>query len=686
MDQSNGTIDISEENIDVISLSVESPVKIDDTAPTMTSPVGSLALGCDSKEDWEELREAPHDSQQDLFSPILFRKKPPGRFTLTPVLSVSDNQRTEMKIPKSEVSNEKIDLSTPHQSLNYLLDCPRPPAKSRRVSVTPSAERSSCRHLFSQEISLSAPSASSCLTDHKEICEDGDEDKNKNLQTILSGHSACESTISTEAADIGKKNKEFLDDKALYFQGEEKPGFPCTPDEQQHALKSGPMCTPEAGELPPLIGSPHSDSSASSPCSDCAAAAFSFSSGSPLSSPNLSQVKLMSQTIESSASEVCDAEIAVTVAGPTEIRSSPDDGCASHPENAPNSEFSTKLYSDTEEGNAKAITGVNTGPSESTSVPVAALLKTQEPADNKLLSEVTSNTRNDIVLCDDNVKAAKVEINQTISSMGSTSSNWTAISGISPLPASDPAHPSRHHKHRHHHHHHHHHHAKHHHHSSHHSRGHSLSRTGDILVTSTPIHKKICLAEKVDVSAVTSTGAEFSPKESRFVLSSELQFTDSSTPSQSTTSEVEAPILGSQEGSSQPMRSSHSGSDKENIDPCCALGSQKSLHGKRPRTASQTESDNVKRERGEVVSLTQEGVTSTGIAASGHHAKKAKCTKSASFGRPLTKKEAEVLLATQVNFMDEVWDHLPSPRHSSSVDECLFRSMSLDPQLSITLE
>lgn len=84
--------------------------------------------------------------------------------------------------------------------------------------------------------------------------------------------------------DLMEDSHQVLEDKPLLNQGEEKPiqnmGF-------VYMHESGMLSTPEEGELPTPIGSPHSDSSV---CSSCELSLSS--SGSPLSSPILSQVKV----------------------------------------------------------------------------------------------------------------------------------------------------------------------------------------------------------------------------------------------------------------------------------------------------------------------------------------------------------------------------------------------------------
>ncbi|CAL4132839.1 unnamed protein product, partial [Meganyctiphanes norvegica] len=108
----------------------------------------------------------------------------------------------------------------------------------------------------------------------------------------------------------------------------------------------------------------------------------------------------------------------------------------------------------------------------------------------------------------------------------SVRSNVTAISGVSPLPSSTPR-PR--HKHKHDHHHHHHNHHKHHqsmHHLTVHSNSHHhVTSDGDILITSTPMNRQYSAEElvKEEISSVgsdiDSVNSDFCGKRSRFVMS-----------------------------------------------------------------------------------------------------------------------------------------------------------------------
>ncbi|KAK8754394.1 hypothetical protein OTU49_016017, partial [Cherax quadricarinatus] len=78
MDPSNGTTAAAVGKDDVSCMKV-APVEIFENADGVSFPIGSLALGFDTKEDWnEELREGPTESDCELSSPTLPRKKPPG--------------------------------------------------------------------------------------------------------------------------------------------------------------------------------------------------------------------------------------------------------------------------------------------------------------------------------------------------------------------------------------------------------------------------------------------------------------------------------------------------------------------------------------------------------------------------------------------------------------------------------
>ncbi|XP_071513150.1 uncharacterized protein [Panulirus ornatus] len=705
MDYSNGSKAAVHEKADVSSSMILADASED--VQEMTS-YGSLALGFDSKEDWEEdLREAPSNSKNDLLSPTIPRKKLSGGFSLTPRLS--GYEPSQLDSPKTEVGDQNMDLTTPHQSLCLHLDCPGRPAKGRKASHTPAAERSSCRYLFSQESSLSLPAGSASTTDQKvggpmQDSKHGHHTHSLKLQPGIIDFSECTPSLSLKRKDLEKKFHQFSESEPILSQGEEKLiqniGLACM-------LERSSLSTPEA-ELPTPIGSPDSESSV---CSDCEAC-LSLS-GSTLSSPILSQVKLMSQTIESSASDEECEKVAVveTVVDPP---GSPAVDINDNIDHGSEHQLQLKMSPDMRELTSDTVT--DTRPSEVKSGSLlldVALIRAEEG----LHREIIPYARKGSSSSDQTAKVARPEVNLTISSIGSTSSGWTAISGISPLPASDPTHLHHRHKHRHHHHHHHHHRGKHHHHSGHHSHTHSLSRSGDILLTSTPVHKNL-VSERVNVSSVTSTlDSEFSamlfPKESRFVMSSELQFSSSFIQSQVSVSEAEAP--GNQEGTSPCLGSD---SNKENIEPYGVHSSQEthfklmqnSNDMKKVTTDADTssnveqicqsrkrqiettgpDSEKDKCEKEEDMQLPQKKIYTKLISGnemksefisiskpiSWYHAEEVKDSSSASWIRELTKKEAEFLLAAPTNITDDIWDQLPSPRRSSSVDESLFRGVS----------
>ena len=285
------------------------------------------------------------------------------------------------------------------------------------------------------------------------------------------------------------------------------------------------------------------------------------------------------------------------------------------------------------------------------------------------------------------------------SSTGSVHSNWTVISGISPLPSSDP-------KHRHHHHHHHHCHHTHHHHGHHRhhfggricNKSSEASDCGANLVTSTPIHQKPHVAKMVDVSAVTSSPEVFSNP--RFIMSLELVSPE--------------PRNGGRGEDSQEERDNvfpRVIPSWENLESCPAslslpvpLQTASSLNTgventglKRPRQCTDKESNdernnineeqmeqNIKKTRNteELQSISSQRKKPT-------ERRSRLCTKYVQ-GRPLSKAEARTLTSAHLNFSEKYllgFEEVSCPRLSSTVDESLFRAVSMDSQpLSITLE
>ncbi|XP_066980765.1 uncharacterized protein [Macrobrachium rosenbergii] len=145
--------------------------------------------------------------------------------------------------------------------------------------------------------------------------------------------------------------------------------------------------------------------------------------------------------------------------------------------------------------------------------------------------------------------AANKVINNVVSSTDGTPSNWTLVSGVSPLPSSDPSHLQHyfmhrihhhHHHHCHHHNHHHHHHHNHHHHHHWHQKNkenccnranstnvklpENFSEDGPVL-TSTPIRLKAAV-NNLDVSSIKNRRS-MDEVVGDFVISSELQVSDS---------------------------------------------------------------------------------------------------------------------------------------------------------------
>ncbi|XP_050696418.1 lateral signaling target protein 2 homolog isoform X2 [Eriocheir sinensis] len=344
------------------------------------------------------------------------------------------------------------------------------------------------------------------------------------------------------------------------------------------------------------------------------------------------------------------------------------------------------------------------------------------------------------------VNSDPMEASLAPSSTGSVRSNWTVISGISPLPSSEPSH----HRHHHHGHHHHHHHVHHHHHRKHRDE----DQGTDTMLTSTPIHQKR-VVEAVDVSAedqgtdnmltstpihqkhvvkavdvstenqgtdnmLTSTpvhqkhvvnvmdvsavtSSQDATSDPRFVLTSELIFPDSQSDGR------EEALEKGKQGGSSIMGSSKS--DKENRDPGCAPTiipltphsamwlaptEKETTKLKRPRQG--TGEDDVFEPEGEKEMETsavgdalrpRREIAETDLMRIPVWKKPRQQMQSWSYpqARRLTKAEAKALLAAEVNFSDDfLTKQLPPPHLSSTMDELLFRDVHRNPRLSTTLE
>ncbi|KAK7069500.1 hypothetical protein SK128_004614, partial [Halocaridina rubra] len=132
-----------------------------------------------------------------------------------------------------------------------------------------------------------------------------------------------------------------------------------------------------------------------------------------------------------------------------------------------------------------------------------------------------------------NIGNADIAGNALTSSADSPQSTWTVLSGISPLPSSDPSHLLGRHHHHHYYHQHHTHHHHHHHRPGSKSAGHRGSKSkmtlgiDYVVLTSTPIHggtSKNSLEVSEIVKSLESDSEMLIPEQSRFAVSSELQF------------------------------------------------------------------------------------------------------------------------------------------------------------------
>lgn len=558
----------------------------------------NLQSGLDSTDDTEEEILRHEVSIKDYsFSPVFPRRKLSGSFRLTPRLE--EPRKVPKTVLEEKVDDQMLDLITPHHSLtlNLGVDCPERPLKGRRSIIIPAAERS-CRPLFASDFSLSAP---------------------ENAKT----------TATSEVEVVGRPCSEplFPVCKNDQIEKDNIPG-----DEGNDVLEHSVSCTPEDEPVPkPLCSTPGSRCSRSS----CNISSCS-SSVSDLQSPNLSEIKKTSQTIESSPGEIEDVEIEEAVADPPEL------------ENHENSKDESQGQDDDDVG-----------------LPTPYL---KPPA---------------AVAASGNVY--KVGNTGTLtSSVGSGTSNWTVVSGVSPLPSSDPTHLRHAHfryghpYHQHHHHHHHHH---------HHRRGdgrphssmtnirthHNLSHD-KVVFTSTPIHMK-SIKDNVDVSVIQSSKKnEFSLPTigtTRFVISSELQF---SFEFGSSVTGNASPVLGRELVCSQPAIPLVSDNDKENICYKIASASQEPTSSDRKRQHvgnDSTEAEKVPK----VQCLTEQGEPSSSLI---HTYKNInKDAGHTPYVRCLTKGEAKLLSATPVSMTDDIWEKLPSPRKCSSADEHLSRVIDL---------
>ncbi|XP_063598748.1 uncharacterized protein LOC134775235 [Penaeus indicus] len=640
----------------------------------VTSTVPDHAL-CSEDESEEQLREDPEFLH--LLSPTIPRKLPTHKFSLTP-----KPKDVLIKEYEAEVEDEiKIDLTTPHTSVNVALDCPGRPAKGRKSSITSLGEKS-CRHLFTKNMIVS------------DISEKIRDEDSKNVTT---------KAHEEEHEEEGLHVKKLLRESDLNAPVEKgyilEHGMDCSPERQAQLIKHMSLNSPLGDNIPTVItpiGSPQMGpwSSSVSSCSGCSSCVSS-----ELESPVLLQVKAASQTIESSGEDF-DVDLPLTQEALCNMP------YTSSPVRESSDETEVKKHQQEEETqtkekkDVKSFVETNSPKAESSSLPIPIPSINLKTGTHKFLSPAKDHGS-----LGDQFKVAKLETNITVSSFGSTSSNWTAISGISPLPSSLT---NTHHHHNHHHHHHHHHHKHHHHHHHHHHHQHlsnlnqqMLDENKDILITSTPINKKIKL-DVMDLSAVTTNPDQegtlhLIPRESRFVHSSELKFIDTFN-SQGSIMDME--LAGEDRGLSQPSGTPLSGSDKENIPPSSAL-CLVSHPGPDPSTIEDENKLTAFSENCLECALPRDNVDSIpnriflDSPILGKDMLKRMLEDSITptrrkrrkpIIRRLTEQEAHALIAAPETMPDDVWEDLPIIRRASSVDESLFRSVMIDGPLSTTLE
>ncbi|KAK3874657.1 hypothetical protein Pcinc_020409 [Petrolisthes cinctipes] len=656
------------------------------------SPVTNLAMGCDTieSEEWEEeLRKIPEDSSPSMSSPIFSGKKQPKRLTY-----VSKVEPAEVLEESIEDREDHEDLTTPHHSSSaFSLDIPRRPMKERRASSASESGRS-CRHLFSPS-TISDPHSISSSQDgnlgHKP------EQRPKFVQKLNpipsdSSQGDDQDGALKEGEELEEIRHQPCEEKV--HQNERATSRPKICIKDEIFISPGNVeeqCSPALFSLSPSSSSCH--------CSDCEECISDMTSS--FSSPRLSQVKPMSQTIESSD----ESSLKIDVKVETDIPHHGDSAVTQECTVKPKIELSDI---------PKCFTGEICSTTTSMPIQIGDLNKVKKLKEENM----------------------ELETCMTPSSEGSTTFNFTAISGVSPLPTSDPSHHHNHHHHHHKHHHHEHHkhhheHHKHHHehhkhHHEHHKHHHcSQESVGarDNIVTSTPINRKK-VVDDVDESSITSVPDETMsslviPHQSRprLCTSSELEFPESPTPSPNG---VPALLGPGQTAEKETLEAS----DKENMDPRTIQDDQENVDP----TAKTSITSSLVLANLPPMSRDEDGDASKGTKGSGSRGNNSKSsigeqdiTSSLQFffgdpisgaellerGRPsplasrckrmrnrspspkdLTKEEAAYLWETPVNFSDKVWEMLPATRRASSVDESLFRPQAdiQDSIFSVTLE
>ncbi|KAK4310043.1 hypothetical protein Pmani_018373 [Petrolisthes manimaculis] len=254
------------------------------------SPVSNLAMGCDTieSEEWEEvLRKNPEDSSPGISSPIFSGKKQPKRLTY-----ISKVEPAEVLEESIENREDHEDLTTPHHSSTISLDIPRRPMKERRASSASESGRS-CRHLFSPSTISDTHSISSSQDGNLGHKPEQRPKFVQKLNPILSDSSQGDDQDGAlkEGEELEEIEHQPCEEKV--HQNERATSRPkiCIKDE----IFISPGNVEE--QCSPALFS-HSSSSSSCHCSDCEECLSDLTSS--FSSPRLSQVKLMSQTIESS--------------------------------------------------------------------------------------------------------------------------------------------------------------------------------------------------------------------------------------------------------------------------------------------------------------------------------------------------------------------------------------------------